>query len=78
MLPGYAHFIFNYAPVAWIVVQSNIFKSSMLQGGAYLNAQCEYNKFQTMLLEHVGLNQCSRWFMIQEHMLLARADALEA
>ena len=27
----------------------------MLQGGAYLNVQCVYNKFQKMLLEHVGL-----------------------
>ena len=27
----------------------------MLQGGAYLNAQCAHNKFQNMLLEHVEL-----------------------
>ena len=28
----------------------------MIHEGAYLNAQCIYNKFQDMLLEHVGLS----------------------
>ena len=26
----------------------------MFQGRAYLNAQCVYNKFQNILLKHVG------------------------
>ena len=50
----YTHCAFKYTP-PYSILATSYSKLSMLHGGAYLNAQCIYKKFQNMLLEHVGL-----------------------
>ena len=64
-----AHCIFNYAPVALIIVWSNIL-SRVCSREEHIWMHNTYNKFQNMLLEHVGLRLLSRWFMLLKQLVL--------